>query len=183
MIPAAIHEIPLEIIISESILGNAKMQELLYRQFAPAMYKQCLQYAKNTLDAEDLLQESFIKIFRHLDKFRGDGSFEGWLKKIIFHTAVSHFRSIDKKIHQHQTELSHCIEDKEASIFDHMAQKDIVKIVTTLPSGYRTVFIMYVIEGYNHKEIAGILGCSEGTCKSQLSRTKTQLRKILAPSS
>jgi RNA polymerase sigma factor (sigma-70 family) len=173
------NEIPLELIISESMKGNAKMQELLYLQFAPVMYKQCLRYAKSKADAEDLLQEGFIKIFSNLDKFRGEGSFEGWLKKIMFRTAVSHFRSTVKKTHNHQTELSPYIEDSETDIFDTLAQKDIVKIVTKLPSGYRTVFTMFVIEGYNHREIAGILGCTEGSSKSQLSRSRTQLREML----
>ena len=179
MLPEYKNEMPLEIVISESMKGNAKMQEILYLQFAPVLYKQCLRYAKSKADAEDLLQEGFIKIFSNLEKFRGDGSFEGWLKKIMFRTAVSNFRSTTKKTHNHQTELSPYIEDSETTIFDSLAQKDIVKVVTKLPSGYRTVFTMFVIEGYNHREIAGILGCTEGSSKSQLSRSRTQLREML----
>ena len=172
-------ETPLNYIISESMMGNPKMQQLLYKQFAPVLYKQCLRYAKSRTDAEDLLQEGFIKIFSNLDKFRNEGSFEGWLKQIMFRTAVSYFRRTVKKPYNHQTELCHYIEDKEISVFDTLAQKDIANIVTKLPVGYRTVFNMFVIEGYNHREIAGILGCSEGSSKSQLSRSKTQLREML----
>jgi RNA polymerase sigma factor (sigma-70 family) len=166
-------------IIRESMTGNPKMQQLLYEQFSPMLYKQCLRYAKSNSDAEDLLQEGFIKIFGNLDKFRNEGSFEGWLKQIMFRTAVSYFRRTVRKPFNHQTELCHYIEDKDINVFDTLAQKDIVNVMTKLPAGYRTVFTMFVIEGYNHKEIAGILGCSEGSSKSQLSRSKTQLREML----
>ena len=171
--------IALSDIIRESMTGNPKMQQMLYEQFAPMLYKQCLRYAKSNSDAEDLLQEGFIKIFSNLDKFRNEGSFEGWLKQIMFRTAVSYFRRTVRKVYNHQTELCHYIEDKEINVFDTLAQKDIVNVMTKLPAGYRTVFTMFVIEGYNHKEIAGILGCSEGSSKSQLSRSKTQLREML----
>jgi RNA polymerase sigma factor (sigma-70 family) len=169
--------IPLPFIISESISGNSKMQKLLYQHFSDKMYAVCLRYTKNAADAEDILQEGFIKIFRNLDKFRGDGSFEGWIRKIITRTALSYLR--DNKKDMHQTGLSYSLKDRESSILDKLAEKHIVDIVTKLPQGYRTIFMMYVVEGYNHREIATILGCSEGTCKSQLYRSKTRLQKML----
>lgn len=153
------------------------MQKLLYEQFSGKMYAVCLRYVKNNTDAEDILQEGFIKIFRNLDQFRGDGSFEGWIRKIITRAALSHLR--DNKKERYHTGLNSSFKDKENSILDKLAEKDIVGVVTRLPQGYRTVFSMYVIEGYSHSEIADILGCSEGTCKSQLYRSKTRLRKIL----
>jgi len=174
-----IKDIPLTLVISGSMAGNAKMQQLLYKRFAPVLYKQCLRYTKSKTDAEDLLQEGFIKIFFKLDRFRNEGSFEGWLKQIMFRTAVSYFRRTGKKAYNHQTELCPYIEDKERTVFDILAQKDIVNVVTQLPVGYRKVFNMFVIEGYNHREIAGILGCSESSSKSQLRRSKTQLREML----
>ncbi|HMI79580.1 MAG TPA: RNA polymerase sigma factor [Ferruginibacter sp.] len=174
--------IPLQLIISESMLGNSKMQKLLYHQFAARMYAVCLRYTKNADDAEDILQEGFIKIFRNLDKFRGDGSFEGWIRKIITRTAISHLRDNKKKLNTQPAELNGFLEDRESNILEKLAEKDIVGIVTKLPPGYRKVFMMYVMEGYNHKEIAGILGCSEGNCKSQLYRSRTQLQKILKKS-
>ncbi len=170
---------PLTLLISESMRGNPKMQKLLYQQFAAKMYLVCLRYTKNTADAEDILQDGFIKVFRNLDKFRGDGFFEGWLRKIIIRTAISHFRNSVKKINSCQTELNYSLEDKERDVFDKLAEKDIVGLVKKLPPGYRKVFMLYVIEGYNHKEIAGILNCSEGNCKSQLNRSRMQLRKML----
>ena len=169
-------------IIHGSIHGDPRMQKLLYQQFAARMYAVCLRYAKNEADAEDILQEGFIKAFRNLDKFRGEGHFEGWLRKIIVRTAISHFRNGLRKINTHQDIFDCNIEDKEPNVFDKLAAKDIVGIVTKLPPGYRKVFMLYVIEGYNHKEIAGILGCSEGNCKSQLNRSKTVLRKMMLKS-
>ncbi len=171
--------IPLNLIIKGSIRGNTKMQQLLYEQYAPVLYKQCMRYTKNRTEAEDLLQEGFIKIFFKLDKFRNEGSFEGWLKQIMFRTAASYFRRTGKKVYNHQTQLCPYTEDKEYSVFDILAQKDIANVVTKLPVGYRKVFNMFVVEGYNHREIAGILGCSESSSKSQLSRSKTQLREML----
>ena len=165
-----------------SIQGNSKMQKLLYHQYAAKMYGVCLRYAKNEADAEDILQEGFIKAFRNLDKYRGEGYFEGWLRKIIVRTAISHFRNGVRKIDVYQNIDDVTIEDKAPSILDRMAEKDIVGIVTKLPPGYRKVFMLYVIEGYNHKEIAGMLGCSEGNSKSQLNRSRTQLRKMLRKS-
>ncbi len=169
--------IPIPFLISESMRGNQKMQKLLYQQFSVKMYAVCLHYTKSTADAEDVLQEGFIKVFRNLDKFRGDGSFEGWIRKIITRTALSHLR--DNKKDKHQTTADYSGKDKESNILDKLAEKDIVGIVRKLPQGYRTIFMMYVIEGYNHREIADILGCSEGTCKSQFYRSKTRLQKLL----
>jgi len=169
-------------LIQGSIHGNPKMQKLLYQQFAAKMYAVCLRYAKNEADAEDILQEGFIKAFRNLHKYRGEGYFEGWLRKIIVRTAISHFRSNVKKINTHQNIADYNVEDKETNVLDNLAAKDLVGIVTKLPPGYRKVFMLYVIEGYNHKEIAGILGCSEGNCKSQLNRSRSQLKKMLRKS-
>lgn len=169
--------IPLPLIISESITGNPKMQKLLYEQFADKMYAVCLRYTKNSADAEDILQEGFIKVFRNLDKFRADGSFEGWIRKIITRTALSHLR--DNKIALHEMDLNDSLKGKDDSILDKLEEKYLVGVVTKLPQGYRTIFMMYVIEGYNHREIAAILGCREGTCKSQFYRSKTRLQKML----
>lgn len=169
-------------IIEGSINGNPRMQKLLYQQFASRMYSVCLRYAKNEADAEDLLQEGFVKAFRNLDKYRGEGYFEGWLRRIIIRTAISYYRSNVRKMNSKHLLLDHSIEDHTPSAEDRMAEKDIHGMVTKLPPGYRKVFTMYVIEGYNHKEIASILGCSEGNCKSQLNRSRSQLRKMLKKS-
>ena len=154
------------------------MQEELYRRFSPRMYAVCLRYAGNAEEAEDILQEGFIKIFKKLDSFRGEGSFEGWVRRIFVNTAIEHFRR--KRYLQPVTEKEeNSIEGKSLSALDDLAEKDILALVRQLSPGYRTVFNMYVVEGYTHKEIGDMLGISEGTSKSQLSRAKVILQDMV----
>ena len=158
--------------------GNRRMQEELYRRFSPRMYAVCLRYAGSAEEAEDILQEGFIKIFKKLDSFRSEGSFEGWIRRIFVNTAIEHFRR--KKYLQPVTEKEETsIEGKYVTILDSLAERDILGLVQQLSPGYRTVFNMYVVEGYTHKEIADMLGISEGTSKSQLSRAKTILQDMV----
>lgn len=180
MLPEKKITIPLQLMISESISGNTIMQKILYQQFAVSMYYLCLRYVKNAADAEDVLQEGFIKVFRNLEKYKEDGSFEGWIRKIISRTALSHLRD-NKKFTCH-TGLECTAETKESNIIDKLAGKEIIDIVTKLPPAFKKIFMLYVIEGYNHREIAEILGCSEGTSKSQFYRSKTRLQKLLKQS-
>jgi len=154
------------------------MQELLYKKFSSKMYGVCLRYSGNVDDANDLLQEGFIKIFKNLHKFRGEGSSEGWIRRIFVNTSIEHFR---KKIKLYNvTEVQeNTVEDTDLTILDTLAEKDIIAIVNELSPGYKTVFNMHVVEGYSHKEIAEILGITEGTSKSQLARAKGVLKKSL----
>jgi RNA polymerase sigma factor (sigma-70 family) len=170
--------------ISESDLivgcleGNRRMQEELYRRFSPRMYAVCLRYAGNAEEAEDILQEGFIKVFKKLDSFRREGSFEGWIRRIFVNTAIEHFRR--KRYLMPVTEKEeNTIEGKYLSVLDDLAARDIMALVQELSPGYRTVFNMYVVEGYTHKEIADMLGISEGTSKSQLSRAKVILQGMV----
>jgi RNA polymerase sigma factor (sigma-70 family) len=158
--------------------GNRRMQEEMYRRFSPRMYAVCLRYAGNTEEAEDILQEGFIKIFKKLDSFRSEGSFEGWVRRIFVNTAIEHFRR--KRYLMPVTEKEeNTIEGKYTSVLDDLGAKDIMALVQELSPGYRTVFNMYVVEGYTHKEIADMLGISEGTSKSQLSRAKVILQDMV----
>jgi RNA polymerase sigma factor (sigma-70 family) len=158
--------------------GNRRMQEELYNRFSPRMYAVCLRYAGNAEEAEDILQEGFIKIFKKLDSFRGDGSFEGWIRRIFVNTAIEHFRR--KRYLMPVTEKEeNTLEGKYTSVLDDLAAKDIMALIQELSPGYRTVFNMYVVEGYTHKEIADMLGISEGTSKSQLSRAKVILQDMV----
>lgn len=158
--------------------GNRRMQEELYRRFSPRMYAVCLRYAGNAEEAEDILQEGFIKVFKKLDSFRNEGSFEGWVRRIFVNTAIEHFRR--KRYLMPVTEKEeNTIEGKYTSVLDSLGAKDIMALVQELSPGYRTVFNMYVVEGYTHKEIADMLGISEGTSKSQLSRAKVILQDMV----
>ena len=165
-------------LIAGCINGDRQMQELLYHKFSPKMYSVCLRYSGNQEDARDLLQEGFIKIFKNLSKYRGDGSFEGWIRRIFVNTSIEHFR---KKVYIQSVSESQeaLIEDKEWNVLDNLAEKDIMQMIQELSPGYKAVFNMHVIEGYSHKEIAEILGINEGTSKSQLARAKTVLKKMV----
>lgn len=152
------------------------MQEELYNRFSPKMYAVCLRYSNNADDAQDLLQEGFIKIFRNLEKFRAEGSFEGWVRRVFVNTSIEHYR---RKLNIASTsdKEEFLIEDKAWNALDRLAEKDIIVLVQELSPGYRTVFNLYAVEGYSHKDIAGMLGISEGTSKSQLARAKGILQK------
>jgi len=158
--------------------GNRKMQRELYDRFAPKMYGVCLRYASNAEEAEDILQEGFIKVFRKMDSYRGDGSFEGWIRRIFVNTAIEYYRKKTylQPITEHE---ENTVEGKYLSVLDNLAEKDIINLVQQLSPGYRTVFNMYVVEGYTHKQIADLLGISEGTSKSQLSRAKQILQDMV----
>ena len=123
-------------------------------------------------------RKDLLKVFKNLHKFRGDGSFEGWIRRIFVNTSIEHFR---KKVKLYNvTEVQeNTIEDADLSVLDSLAEKDLVSIVNELSPGYKAVFNMHVIEGYSHKEIAEILGITEGTSKSQLARAKGVLKKSI----
>lgn len=160
------------------IRGDRKMQRELYNRYAPKMYGVCLRYAGNAEEAEDILQEGFIKVFRKLSSYRGEGSFEGWVRRIFVNTAIEYYRK--KTYLQPITEHEEAtVEGNALSVLDSLAEKDIINLVQQLSPGYRTVFNMYVVEGYTHKQIADLLGISEGTSKSQLSRAKQILQDMV----
>lgn len=163
-------------LIKGCINRESRMQEELYNRFAPKMYAVCLRYSNNTDDAQDLLQEGFIKIFKNLDRFRAEGSFEGWVRRVFINTSIEHYRRKVTLFSTSEKEET-LIQDSSWNALDKLAEKDIIKLVQELSPGYRTVFNMYAIEGFSHKEIGGILGISEGTSKSQLARAKGILRK------
>lgn len=165
-------------LIQGCLEGKRRMQAELYARFSPRMYAVCLRYAGNSAEAEDILQEGFIKVYKKLDSFRSEGSFEGWIRRIFVNTAIEHFRR--KRYLQPVTEKEeNTIEGKYFSILDELAEKDILALVQELSPGYRTVFNLYVVEGYTHKEIADMMGISEGTSKSQLSRAKVILQDMV----
>ena len=165
-------------LISGCINGDRKMQRELYERYSAKMFGVCLRYAGSTEEAEDILQEGFIKVFRKIGSYRGEGSFEGWIRRIFVNTAIEQFRR--KTYMQPITEREeNSVEATYLSVLDNLAEKDIVKLVQQLSPGYRTVFNMYVVEGYTHRQIAESLGISEGTSKSQLSRAKIILQDLV----
>ncbi len=165
-------------LIDGCLAGNPGMQRELYDRFTSKMYGVCLRYAGNVNDANDLLQEGFIKVYNNLSKFRREGSFEGWIRRIFINTCIEQYR---KKVKSYNiTEAQeNTVEDKDLDALDILDAKDMVKLIAELPTGYNTVFNLYVVEGFSHKEIADMLGISEGTSKSQLARAKGALKKLL----
>jgi RNA polymerase sigma-70 factor (ECF subfamily) len=140
------------------------------------MYALCLRYLRESDDAQDVLLKAFTKVFEHLPRFKGEGSFEGWVRRIVVNEALMFLR---KHKHRHITiEL----EEAAASVeqYPQLEADDLLQLVQALPEGYRTVFNLHAIEGYAHAEIAEQLGISEGTSKSQLSRAKELLRQQIA---
>ncbi|MGF2413206.1 MAG: RNA polymerase sigma factor, partial [Ferruginibacter sp.] len=119
---------------------------MLYHRFSSKMYAVCLRYCKDAEDAQDLLQDGFVKIFKNLEKFRGEGSFEGWIRRIFVNTSIEHFRKSLKKFSVSDTQEI-IVEDLSWNALDNLAEKDIIKMIQELSPGYRQVFNMYVIEG------------------------------------
>lgn len=167
-------------LIKGCIEGDRRMQEELYKRFSPKMYAVCLRYANNPNDAQDLLQEGFIKVYRNLHRFRAEGSFEGWVRRVFVNTSIEHFRKKSTQLSSVSEKEENTIEDADITALDSLAEKDIINIVQELSPGYRTVFNLYVVEGYSHKEVGELLGISEGTSKSQLARAKSILQKKIA---
>jgi RNA polymerase sigma factor (sigma-70 family) len=153
------------------------MQEELYNRFSGKMYAVCLRYANNSDDAQDLLQEGFIKVFRNLHRFRAEGSFEGWIRRVFVNSSIEHFRKKSLQLSKVSDKEEDTIEDNDLTALDNLAEKDIINLIQQLSPGYRTVFNLYVIEGFSHKEIGEKLGISEGTSKSQLARARSILQK------
>jgi RNA polymerase sigma factor (sigma-70 family) len=172
------HLIPDSDIIQGCLEGNPRMQEQLYRQYAPKMYAVCLRYSGQPEDAQDILQDGFVKVYRNLSRFRGEGSFEGWMRRIFVNTAIEHYRK-SVKMYPVTESQENQVEDRDWSAFDKLSVKDLMSLIQGLSPGYRTVFNLYVVEGYTHREIGEMLGISEGTSKSQLARAKTILQNLI----
>lgn len=153
-------------------------QKLLYDTYSSKMYGLCYRYVKDSMEAEDVLVTSFMKVFQKIDQFKNQGSFEGWIRKIVVNEALTCLRR--KRTMYLETELEQVDYDPNyKTLSDHLEEEDLLQLVKELPTGYRIVFNMYAIDGYSHKEIAESLGISENTSKSQLSRARTYLQKIL----
>jgi RNA polymerase sigma-70 factor (ECF subfamily) len=168
-------------ILEGCISGKREFQELLYRRFSGKMFALCVRYCHNREEAEDVLQNGFITVFKNIGNFRGDGSFEGWIRKIIVNTALMHLRAKKNELNFSDVEELGSKAHPESQ-FDTASQinaNELKKMLERLPEGYRLVFNLYAIEGYAHKEIAEMLGISEGTSKSQLSKARNYLQEML----
>jgi RNA polymerase sigma-70 factor (ECF subfamily) len=158
---------------------NDKAQEELYNLFSSKMMGVTLRYVKSFEEAQDVLQDGFIKVFEKLDTFSNEGSLEGWVRRIVVNTALDYLRRIkNEKFHVDVDEVNYLLADQTV-ILESMATDDLLKMIQTMPVGYQTVFNLYAIEGYTHREIGEQLGVSENTSKSQYSRARLFLKKKL----
>lgn len=166
-------------LIEQALNNNRHAQQKLYSQFAPKMLGVCRQYVKDLQQAEDVMITGFMKVFTNLKNFEYKGSFEGWIRRIIINECISFIR-VKKEVKFMEDESF--VEDSHNSIESQLSLDDIQLLIDNMPEGYKMVFNLYVIEGFKHQEIAQILGITEGTSKSQLSRARemlqTQIQKL-----
>ena len=169
--------------MSEKDLINAcrqrerRAQQALYDRFAPNMFGVCKRYVKTQEDAEDVLIEAFFKVLTNIEQYKGEGSFEGWIRRIVVNESLMALR---KRVNFSQMlELSEVDIPVTTSALQDLVARDILNLIDILPIGYRTVFNLYVLEGYKHREIAQIMGISINTSKSQLILAKKRLKNLL----
>lgn len=159
--------------------NNASAQEALYGRFSPRMLGVCYRFAKNREDAEDMLQEGFIKVFTQMHQYRNEGALEGWIRRIIVHTCINNLKKNKKFSDSLDIIHANSVHINEEMIPSIMQAKQVVECIRMLPLGYRTVLNLYAIEGFPHKEIAGMLDIEESTSRSQYTRAKAMLEEIL----
>ena len=166
-------------LIEKCKAGDQRAQRELFEKYAPKMLGVCLRYAKNKEQAEDVLQEGFIKVYTKLEHYQSKGSLEGWIRRIMVNTSLDHIRKNLK--FQGDRPVDDVGFKLEQNTFngDQLFEEDLLKLINAMPPGYKVVFNMFAIEGYSHKEIADELGVSENTSKSQYSRARAYLKAKL----
>lgn len=165
-------------IINGCLNGNRRDQELLYRRHAPKLYAVCLQYSGNDEEARDILQEGFIKIFENLIHYKYEGSFEGWMRRIIVNTALEKYRSRHNLYRVADIDqIPELDAEPDSEDYSGLDAEDLMEIIRELPPKYRMVFNLFAIEGYSHKEIGQMVNITEGTSKSNLARARIILQR------
>ncbi|MCH2489435.1 MAG: RNA polymerase sigma factor [Flavobacteriales bacterium] len=162
-------------LIAKANKGNRKAQHELFEMFAPKMMSVCRQYMKNSQLAEEVMLSGFLKVFTHLSTFTAEGSFEGWIRRIMVNESISRLRKEKKLVFTNETELENSLEHV-AYIETALAVDEIQQLIDAMPDGYRAVFVLYAVEGYKHSEIAELLHISESTSKSQLYKARKLLQ-------
>ncbi|MEJ7766504.1 MAG: RNA polymerase sigma factor [Chitinophagaceae bacterium] len=162
-------------LVNECLKGKREAQCQLYNQFASTMLAVCYRYTKSMDDAEDVLQEGFVKVFTHLSQYNAVGELGAWIRRIMVNTAINYL----KKNSRYQSELSFSDLPLHPVYFDnpelHMEAKELADLIRQLPPGFQTIFNLYAVEGYTHVEIGQMLGINEGTSRSQYSRARALL--------
>ncbi|HEU4472756.1 MAG TPA: sigma-70 family RNA polymerase sigma factor [Flavisolibacter sp.] len=168
-----------EALLQGCLKNNAAAQKELYQKYSTKMLVVCYRYAHNREDAEDMLQEGFIKVFSQIHTFENRGALEGWIRRIIVHTCINNLKK--HKRFNESVDLIHAnsVQVREESIPSIIQAKEVIECIRLLPIGYRTVLNLYAIEGFSHKEISAMLDIEESTSRSQYTRAKAMLEDIL----
>jgi len=162
-------------LIKGCISKDARCQRILFDKYAGKMMSVCLRYANDSMEAEDMIQDAFIKVYQYIGQFKFEGAFEGWIRRIVVNTAIRYLEK--KKIRFHDIDDNSLNTPKiEAQAYTHLGEDDLMKLINRLPDGYRLVFNLNVIEGYSHEEIAGMLNIQAGTSRSQLVKARKMLQ-------
>lgn len=168
-----------EALLKGCLNNDPSAQRELYNRYSAKMLAVCYRYAHNREDAEDMLQEGFIKVFLQIHTFENRGAFEGWIRRIIVHTCINILKK-NKKFNESVDIIhAHSLHVREDSVSSIVQAKQVVECIRMLPIGYRTVLNLYAVEGFSHREIAGMLEIEESTSRSQYTRAKTMLEEIL----
>ncbi|HEY1046697.1 MAG TPA: sigma-70 family RNA polymerase sigma factor [Bacteroidia bacterium] len=167
-----------EDLIKGCLKEDRECQRELYKRFSGKMMAVCMRYAGNRMEAEDMLQDAFIKVFDNIGKFKNEGSLEGWVRRIVVNTAINKIRA-NKVRFEELGEENDGFLHHDKNIIDRMSEKDILKLISEMPQGYKYVFNMYAIEGLSHKEIADNLGIEEASSRSQYAKAKKYLQQQL----
>lgn len=171
-----------KILVKKCLKGNSRAQKELYERFSTDMFRVCLSYAANYDSANDLLQEGFLKVFKNLHKYKYTGSLGGWIRQVIINNCIDLYRKNTHRDQEVSIEDEQFLESKIISINNiekHFDNADFLMIIKDLPVGYRIVLNLYYLEDYKHREIAEKLDITVGTSKSQLSKAKKYLKRIL----
>lgn len=164
--------------VKKAIDGDDVAFKALYDSISGKMYSLCLRYASNSEDANDLFQDGFVKLYRNLSNYRFEGSFEGWARRIFVTTCLDSLKK--KKVNFSELSEETRIESKDPNAHDKLNMENLMKLVQSLPDGYRTVVNLYLIEEYSHKEIADMLGITESSSKSKLHKARLILKERLS---
>jgi len=164
-------------LVEECIAGKSSAQEKLFKIYSGKLFAIALRYMGSREEAEDVLQEGFIKIFKNLNQWKGDGPLGGWMRRVVVNTALTQLKSRIKKQQEISIETAYSVHDYQESQLEKLQANDLMKVIAEMPTGYRTVFNLFAIEGYGHKEISEQLGINESTSKTQYLKAKNWLLK------
>ena len=164
-------------LLKDCLKGKREAQRKLYEHFAPLMMAVCYRYTKSKYEAEDVLQEGFVKVFNNLDQFKGEGELGAWIRRIMVNTALNYLRAHQKYRHDADVDMVPERASNDENPLASLQAKQLADIIQRLPTGYQTIFKLYVVEGYSHVEIGEMLGIDAGTSRSQYLRARVMLQK------